>query len=694
MKRRLAALAVLIAGGAGLAQGTSPSGADFVAASPHSTTSFATATAFNSVAVSVTSPGATLRGTTTVASVATSQEPMANVRIQRSPAGAGTWTDICTDNATPFTCDWATTGVADGLYDLRAIATDTAGYSLTSAVVASRRVDNTAPTATMTDPGTPLTGTRALAATSTDAGSGVANVAIEYRPSAGGSWTTVCTDTTSAYGCSWNTTGVADGLYDLRATSTDNAGNVTSSTVVTNRRVDNTAPTVAVVEDGTPRRGTAATIYATTGDGNGSGVASVTMQIFAMGAWQTICTDPVASYSCTGDTTVVPDGLYDLRAIATDNAGFSTTSAIVQTRIDNGAPTTATISIPGAATLTGTRTLNGTAADGATGSGIGSLRFEYRLNGSTGAWSTACTDSVTPFTTCNWDTTAVADGSYDFRSVAVDLAGNSTTSITIAARIVDNGGPTTAVTDPGALLRGTITVGATATDISGVTSVAIQRSPAGANTWTQICSDNTAAYSCSWNTTGVADGSYDLRAIATDTGGRTTTSAVIASRTVNNASPAATDIQGTNGGTSGRLDSGDVITFTYSQAILKSSIRTGWTIGTQAVTVRVIDNASNDYLDFYDSGNTARLNLTASASGLETKANHVAGNGIRFAATMAQSGNTITVTLGARSGGPVNTGVTTATTMLWTPSTSATNAGGLAVLPLSATETGAASGDF
>jgi hypothetical protein len=37
-----------------------------------------------------------------------------------------------------------TTALADGRYDLRAIATDVAGNTLTSTIVASRRVDNTA----------------------------------------------------------------------------------------------------------------------------------------------------------------------------------------------------------------------------------------------------------------------------------------------------------------------------------------------------------------------------------------------------------------------------------------------------------------------------------------------------------------------------------------------------------------------
>ena len=254
------------------------------------------------------------------------------------------------------------------------------------------------------------------------------------------------------------------------------------------------------------------------------------------------------------------------------------------------------------------------------------------------------------------------------RSVATDRSDLTTASTAVTARIVDNNGPTTTLTDPGTPLRGSVTISATATDVSGVQSVAIQYAPAGTSTWTTICTDTSSSYSCSWNTTGVADGSYDLRARATDTLGKVSTSAVVASRAVDNVtSPVATDIQGTNGGTSGRLDTNDTIAFTYSQTILKTSISSAWTGTTLNLTVRVVDNGTSDYLDFYNAANTARINLTGSASGLNSKANHVGAAGARFTATATQASGVITVKLGTRTG-TVNTGVTTATTMTWMPS--------------------------
>ena len=114
--------------------------------------------------------------------------------------------------------------MADGLRDVRALALDAAGYTRTS-VVASRRIDNTAPATSLTDPGTPLTHTKTLSATATDAGSGVASVALQYRTS--GAWTTIC----AATSCAFDTSALPDGLYDLRSLVTDRAGNTATSVV-------------------------------------------------------------------------------------------------------------------------------------------------------------------------------------------------------------------------------------------------------------------------------------------------------------------------------------------------------------------------------------------------------------------------------------------------------------------------------
>ncbi len=90
------------------------------------------------------------------------------------------------------------------------------------------------------------------------------------------------------------------------------------------------------------------------------------------------------------------------------------------------------------------------------------------------------------------------------------------------------------------MLTGTVTLAASASSTAGIASVRIDRAPSGTTSWSTVCTDQTAPYSCSWNTTTVADGSYDFRAVLVDGRGVTTTSTTMSSRRVDNSRCAAT----------------------------------------------------------------------------------------------------------------------------------------------------------
>jgi chitinase len=673
VKRYALALAALLV--AAVPAGITTSGATFVASTANPAASFTTAADFNTVAVAISDPGTPLRGTVSLSAAATSDRGMTSVRFQTSPAGAGTWTDVCTDTVAPYTCSFDTTAVADGLRDIRALALDSAGYSR-SASVTSRRIDNTAPTTALTDPGTPLTGTKTLNGTASDAGSGLATLTFQYRLSSGGSWTDACpTRTSSPATCSLNTATLADGLYDLRTLAADAAGN-SASTVVSNRRVDNTAPSVAVVAPPPAVRGTV-TLQSTSSDGAGSGITQIKYQFrpASTGTWVDACTTTGSPFTCSGDTATMPDGLYDVRAIATDGAGLTTTSATASGRIDNTAPTSATLTNPGSP-LTGTVALSGTAADA--GSGVASVRVDYAPAGTT-TWQTACTDATAPYS-CSWATAGVvADGLYDLRAVAIDLAGNTLASATVTSRRVDNTAPTVSLTNPASPLRGTVSLGATASDGgSGMASVRWERSPAGAGTWTTICTDTTSSYTCSFNTTALAEGSYDVRAVATDNVGLTTATASVTRVIDNDTTPTGANVQVANGsGTSHKMDAGDTLTFSWSEPIAPGSILSGWNGSSTTVTVRVTDSGSNDTLSIYDAANSTRLRITG-ASELTLRADRTDSAGARFTATAVQSGSSVTITLGALQSGTSKTN-TKSQAMAWTPSISATDLAGNAV---------------
>jgi hypothetical protein len=223
-----------------------------------------------------------------------------------------------------------------------------------------------------------------------------------------------------------------------------------------------------------------------------------------------------------------------------------------------------------------------------------------------------------------------------------------------------------------------------------VTSVAFERSVAGANTWVSICTDNATPYTCSFNTAALADGSYDLRARAVDGAGNQTSS--VATRLIDNNTPSGTAVATGNGGTTaGLLEAGDWITFTWSEPMAPASILTGWTGTSQAIRVTVANNGNNDRMDFYNAAGTTRLNLINSATDLQLGANFVTGT-VWFNATMVQTGSSITVTLGSYISG---TTVTAGNgTISWRPSSSAKDLAGKSSTTTTVTETGGADRDF
>ena len=139
---------------------------------------------------------------------------------------------IGTAGASPYDAVWSTApgSPADGPYTLHAVLTDNAGNQTTLAQAVE--LDNTAPTATLDDPGAFGHGTIALSVTASDGGSGVdaAHVVYQAAPAGSGSWSTVP--------AAWTP---ADGSYDVRARVPDLVGNETTTAVRT-ILVDNTAP--------------------------------------------------------------------------------------------------------------------------------------------------------------------------------------------------------------------------------------------------------------------------------------------------------------------------------------------------------------------------------------------------------------------------------------------------------------------
>ncbi|HXF02745.1 MAG TPA: Ig-like domain-containing protein, partial [Arthrobacter sp.] len=109
-----------------------------------------------------------------------------------------------------------------------------------------------------------------------------------------------------------------------------------------------------------------------------------------------------------------------------------------------------------------------------------------------------------------------------FSTATFSATTTSTARVTAAA---DWTPPVVVLNAPASVLRETVTLTAAATDAeTGVKTVRFEFLAPGASSWAEVCTATPAPYSCAWNTKPLADGSYGLRATATDNAGYSATS--------------------------------------------------------------------------------------------------------------------------------------------------------------------------
>jgi hypothetical protein len=164
---------------------------------------------------------------------------------------------------------------------------------------------------------------------------------------------------------------------------------------------------------------------------------------------------------------------------------------------------------------------------------VGSLTVagvQFRLDGANlGAEDTSAPYSI------SWNTKTAGNGTHILTAVARDVLGARWTSNPVAVTVSnDTTRPSVSITSPvnGATVSGAIAVTAQASDTRGVAGVRFRLD--GANLGAE---DTSAPYSVSWNTTGVADGSHTLTAIARDAAGNTQTSAPVTVTVSNGPAP-------------------------------------------------------------------------------------------------------------------------------------------------------------
>jgi hypothetical protein len=182
----------------------------------------------------------------------------------------------------------------------------------------------------------------------------------------------------------------------------------------------------------------------------------------------------------------------------------------------------------------------------------------------------------------------------------------------------------------------------------------------------------------------LADGTYTMLVTQTDADGNT--GRATRTFTIDSTDPTRVSVTATNGtgGTVGRLEAGDVITYTYSEAIAPASVLSNFTGAATAVKVRFIDGGSTDGFTVLDGSTQANVKLdagTTSSAGVALGANYVTGT-VTFNATMTQSADdkSFQIVLGSNdTPSKLLSSVAATSKLTWTPKAGPTDLAGNAL---------------
>lgn len=414
-------------------------------------------------------------------------------------------TSIATVSAAPFSTVWQLNTLADVV--ITALVTDNSGNSVyTNPILIDTVASNSATSAAVNlvsplDGASYVTGSQIIFSATHNFGN-VTPPKIDFYVN-GSQFSTVAT---APYQTLLGITRA--GTYEIHAVG--RSGNVTTVSAPVRITVNsNTAPSVSITSPvaGTSFVvGTGLTIAAAASDPDGT-IQDV--QFFVNGA--SLSTDANTPYTAAWNPGAA--GTYRLTAMATDNAGNQTLSAVVVVTLTGNTPPTVSITTPSNGFLTNSGSAVALSAQAADADGtIASVRF--LANG-----IVVGTATTAPFA-ATWTPTAA--GTYTVIAQATDDSGNVTSSSPISVTVSANAAPVVGVTSPtnGAVVRtGTsVTLSATASDPDGtIASVRFL-----ANGTVVGVPDTTAPYSVSW--TPNAEGVFRITAIALDSSGVSTTS--------------------------------------------------------------------------------------------------------------------------------------------------------------------------
>ncbi len=443
------------------------------------------------------------------------------------------------DELVPFEVTWDSTLNTNGLHTLTVEADDAAG-NLGVSDLLEVTVDNPpppdteAPTVSVTNPGSPLSGVITLSATASD------NVGVtQVRLLVDG--VLVGAGATPPYFVEWDSTTVADGLVSLTAEADDAAGNsgVSESVEITVTNTPEPEATWRWIQDN---------IFTTQCvgchvSGGIAGFLPLTEEVsFSQlvnaetteggPQFRVLAGDPdISSLVQRLEGTLTPQmprgGLPLPDAEIQAVRQWILDGAFPEPTADVTAPDVSLVS-PGA-TVTGTVNLVANANDD---SGVTAVRFF--VDG-----VLLDTDITSPYTT-QWDTTTVSNDTHVVTAEADDAAGNTgvATSLTVTVDNTippDTDAPVLSVTSPGSPVSGVLNIAISASDNVGVTTVRLFVDG------NLVGTDVTVPYAIEWDSTTVADGDHTITVEADDAAGNVGAAAPL-TVTVDNSPPPDTEL--------------------------------------------------------------------------------------------------------------------------------------------------------
>jgi len=333
----------------------------------------------------------------------------------------------------PTSTGFTDVGLANGVYYYKVAAEDAAGNISAASNEANAAVGDITPPSAPSGLTAGASGSSvSLAWTGSTDNVGVVRYDV-YRSTTSGFTPTAANRIAQPTGTSYTDSGLAPGTYYYKVTAEDAAGNISSPSNEASGTIADTTPPSAPSGLAATASGSSVSLTWTAATDN-VGVAVYNVYRGTTSGFAPSGTNQIGQPSGTSFTdTNLAQGNYFYKVTAQDAAGNIGPASNEATALVDTTPPTVSITSPSTgATVTGTVTINATAADNNAVAGV-----QFKVDGTNlGA------EVTTPPYSASWNTQAQTNGTHSLTAVARDGSGNTTNSTAIIVT-VNNAGVST-----------------------------------------------------------------------------------------------------------------------------------------------------------------------------------------------------------------------------------------------------------